>query len=296
MAGVKRELALIADRVEDRWRPAPEIIAARKAEYARVKAAAAGGLNIIHLPDDKPFMVIVFGDEHLDNPGTDIELFEKWWFALNRDKRITGISMGDVLDSWIKPLAHLYAYTETPAPEGWQVLDYYLDERGQDLDLSVGGNHDAWAGANDLLAMMMAKHGVIHRNTSLRAGYRTPKGRVITVNARHSWPGRSQWNEVHALKKAARMGVRDNILLGGHTHVSGETMEKDPVTGKITFCYQVASFKIVDDYADQLGLMDRHTAPAVALVIDPRRADDDPDMVKHFFCPDLGKKYLKSIS
>ena len=82
------------------------------------------------------------------------------------------------------------------------------------------------------------------------------------------------------------MGVRDTILIGGHTHVSGESTERDPVTGKITFCYQVASFKLVDDYADTLGLMDRHISPAVALVIDPRRDDSDPELVKHFYDPE----------
>lgn len=138
----------------------------------------------------------------------------------------------------------------------------------------------------------MEKHGVLHRNNSLRVRYRSPKGREITVHGRHSWAGRSQWSEVHALKKAARLGVRDTILLGGHTHVSGEGLEKDPVTGKYTFVYQVASFKLIDDYADTLGLLDRHTSPAVALVIDPRRPDNDPELVKHFYDPEPAAAYL----
>lgn len=189
------------------------------------------------------------------------------------------------IDSWVKPLAHLYAYSETPAPEGWILLEHYMDQIGEHLDCSVGGNHDTWAGSNDVLAMIMEKHGVMHRANSLRVAYRTPSGREVTINARHSWPGRSQWSEVHALKKAARLGIRDNILLGGHTHVSGEGMEKDPMTGRLTFVFQVAAFKTVDDYADTLGFHDRHVSPAVFLVIDPRRPDTDPELVKHFHDP-----------
>jgi hypothetical protein len=276
-----------------RWRPGEEIVAARKAEFERVKASGptANG-NIIHRPDDGPFMLVPLGDPHLDSPGTDLNLWERWIAALDRAKHRTGILMGDVLDNWVKPLAHLYSTSEIPAPEGWILLQHYLETMGSDLDISVGGNHDAWSGHSDVLAMLMEQYGVLHRGNSIRATYRTRSGREITVNARHSWPGRSQWNEVHGLKKAARMGVRDTILLGGHTHVSGEAVEKDPMTGKLSFCFQIASFKTQDDYADALGFLDRHVSPAVALVIDPRRADSDPELVKHFHAPEPAADYL----
>jgi hypothetical protein len=276
-----------------RWRPGAEIVAARKAEFERVKASGpkADG-NIIHLPDDGPFMLVPLGDPHLDSPGTDLCLWERWTSILDRRKHRTGILMGDVLDNWVRPLAHLYSTSETPAPEGWILLQHYLEAMGSDLDISVGGNHDAWSGHSDVLAMLMEQYGVVHRANSIRVHYRTRSGREITVNARHTWPGRSQWSEVHALKKAARMGIRDTILLGGHTHVSGEGLEKDPMTGKFSFVYQLAAFKTEDDYADTLGFLDRHTSPAIALVIDPARADNDPELVKHFFDPQEGAEYL----
>jgi DNA-binding Lrp family transcriptional regulator len=276
-----------------RWRPGADIVAARKAEFERVKASGpkASG-NVIHLPDDGPFMVIPLGDLHLDSPGTDLELFEKWIALGNRQKRRTFILLGDVLDNWIKPLAHLYSTAETTAPEGWILLQHYLEQFGPDLDFSVGGNHDAWSGHSDVLGMLMDQYGVLHRGDSIRVTYRARGGRELTINARHSWPGRSMWNEVHGLKRAARMGVRDTILLGGHTHVSGEALEKDPMSGRLTFCYQVASFKTQDDYADQLGFLDRHVSPAVALVIDPRRSDSDPELVKCFHDPAPASDYL----
>lgn len=278
-----------------RWRPGEEIVAARKAEFERLQASVRYDGNLIHRPDDGPFCLLAFGDEHLDNPGTDLKLWEHWISFLDRSGHVTGWSMGDVLDSWLKVLAHLYGQAETTAPEGWILLEHYLDQIGEHLDCSVGGNHDAWSGNNDVLGMMMDRHGVMHRSTSLRVRYRCPSGREITVHGRHSWPGRSQWSEIHALKKAARLGVRDTILLGGHTHVSGESVEKDPVTGKYTFVYQVASFKLIDDYADTLGLLDRHTSPAIALVIDPRRADNDPELVKHFYDPEPAVAYLQFL-
>lgn len=292
-------LGLTKPRTEanpSRWRPGAEIVAARKAEFERVKNSGprANG-NVIHLPDDGPFMLVPLGDPHLDSPGTDLNLWERWTNVLDRSKHRTGIMMGDVLDNWVKPLAHLYSTSETPAPEGWILLQHYLEQMGEDLDISVGGNHDAWSGHSDVLGMLMEQYGVLHRPNSIRVIYRTPSGREITVHARHTWPGRSQWSEVHALKKAARLGIRDTILLGGHTHVSGEGLEKDPMTGKITFVYQLAAFKTEDDYADTLGFLDRHTSPALALVVDPRLPDHDPDLVKHFFDPHRGAEHLSYL-
>jgi hypothetical protein len=276
-----------------RWRPADEIIARRKGEFRRVSQAGPGsGHNILHLPDDGPFGLIAFGDLHLDNPGTDLSLFEYWANHLNRDKHVHGALLGDVLDNWVKPLAFLYAQAETTAPEGWILFEHYLDQMAPDLDLSVGGNHDAWSGSNDLLGRMMEERGILHRGTSLRATYRTKGGRELTMNLRHSWPGRSMWNEVHGMKRAARMGVRDTVLLGGHTHISGESIEKCPLTKRLTWCVQVASFKSIDDYADDLGLSDRSNSPAVFLVIDPRRSDLDPELVKVFHDPEAGRAYL----
>lgn len=275
-----------------RWRPGEEIVAARKAEFERLQRSIRYDGNLIHLPDNLPFLLLVLGDEHLDNPGTDLKLWERWIGFLDRAKHITGWSMGDVLDNWVRVLSHLYALAETTAPEAWVLFQHYMEQIGEHLDCSVGGNHDQWNGANNVLAMEMEKYGVLHRDNSLRVRYRGPNGREITVHGRHSWPGRSQWSEVHALKRAARLGVRDTILLGGHTHVSGESVEKDPTTGKYTFVFQVASFKLIDDYADTLGLLDRHTSPGIALVIDPRRADNDPELVKHFYDPEPAAEYL----
>jgi transposase-like protein len=275
-----------------RWRPGDEIVAARKAEFERLEASVRYDGNIIHRPDNGPFAIFALGDEHLDNPGTDLKLWERWIGFLDRAKHVTGWSMGDVLDNWVKPLAFLYGTAQTTAPEGWILLEHYMEQIGEHLDVSVGGNHDSWNSGENVLAAIMQRHGVLHRGNSARVRYRCPSGREITVHGRHSWPGRSMWSEVHALKRAARMGIRDTILLGGHTHVSGESVEKDPVTGRYTFVYQVASFKLIDDYADTLGLLDRHTSPAIALVIDPRRPDNDPELVKHFFAPEPAADYL----
>lgn len=285
-----------AEANASRWRPGAEIVAARKAEFERYKSPGDGrNATTIHMADDKPFCIVALGDPHLDSPGTDLELWERWINILDHTKHIHGWGGGDWLDNWVKPLQFLYATSETPAPEGWILLEHYLEQIGPHLLASVSGNHDDWSGHSDVLGMLMRKHGVTHRAKSLRVILKTPGGNEVSISSRHRWNGRSMWNEVHALKKAARMGMRDNILLGFDKHVSGDTIEKDPMYGGLTFCYQVAAFKVVDDYADDNGFLDRHVSPAVALVIDPRKPPTSPERVKHFYEPEPAVAYLKMV-
>jgi hypothetical protein len=285
-----------AEANPSRWRPGAEIAAARKAEFERYKTPGDGrNATLIHLADDKPFCLVAIGDPHLDSPGTDLELWERWINILDHTKHVHGFGGGDWLDNWVKPLQFLYATSEIPAPEGWILLEYYLDQIGPHLIASVSGNHDDWSGHSDVLGMLMRKHGVTHRQKSLRVILRTPGGHEVSISARHRWPGRSMWNEVHGIKRAARMGMRDNILLGFDKHISGDTIEKDPLTGLLTFCYQVAAFKVVDDYAEDHGFLDRHVSPAVALVVDPRKPVTSPERVKHFYEPEPAVAYLRMV-
>lgn len=278
-----------------RHRIGDEIIQARKAEFERVHGARPDRQTLIHLADDGPFLLACLGDPHLDNPGTDLRLWERWCAILDYRQHRHGIALGDWLDNWVRPLAFLYAQAEITAPEGWVMLEHYLDQIGEHLIASVAGNHDDWSGQSDVLGGLMRKHGVAHRSKSLRVVLRTPGQFETSVHMRHRWSGRSMWNEVHAMKKAARMGVRDNILLGGDKHISGDTIEKDPMSGMLTFCYQVGAFKLIDDYADDLGLLDRQTSPAVALVVQPQLPITSPERVKHFYEPEPAADYLKFL-
>lgn len=279
-----------------RWRPGAEIVQARKAEFERLKASGDGRtIRKIHLADDKPYAVFFLGDPHLDNPGTDLNLWERWIAPLNYRKGIYGFGLGDWLDNWLRVLGHLYSTAETTAPEGWILLEHYLEQIGEHLIASVAGNHDDWSGHSDVLGMLMAKYDVVHRSKSLRVALIGRNGRELRISSRHRWTGNSMWNEVHALKKAARLGQRDNILVGGDKHVSGDGREKDPDTGMITHCYQVAAFKLIDDYADDKGFLDRHVSPAIAAVIDPARPDTDPELVKHFYEPEAAVDYLAHL-
>lgn len=279
-----------------RWRPFAEIVAARKAEFGRVKDAGDGRkLHTVHMADDGPYCLIALGDPHLDSPGTDLNLWERWIGYLDADRHVFALLLGDWLDNWVGKLQFLYGASETPAPEGWILLQGYLDQIAPHSLASVSGNHDDWSGYTDLLSHLMSVRGVLHRNTSLRVALTGPNGRAVSIGMRHRFSGRSQWNPAHAVMKAAQMGWRDTLLVGGDKHISGDGLVRDPDTGKLTWAYQVAAFKVLDDYGDQLGLRDQHVSPAVAFVVDPRRADTDPQLVTAFHDPAAAVDYLNFL-
>ena len=274
--------------------PFKEIREKRLKEFSRQKRAGNWRkVRPVKLAHNEPYCIIFIGDPHLDNPGTDIELFEKWTSRLDASRNIYGFGLGDWLDEWLRVLSFLYAKSETTAPEGHEMLRHYLGQIGPHMIGSVSGNHDDWSAALDFI---MREAGVInHRKHAVRIGIKSKNGRMVTVGARHRFPGHSQWNTVHGIMKAAKMGWRDHILVGGDKHISGDAKVKDPDTGFITHCYQVAAFKIYDDYSEEKGFLDHHISPAIACVVDPSKKDDDPSLIEPFYCPDAAILYLEAL-
>jgi hypothetical protein len=89
------------------------------------------------------------------------------------------------------------------------------------------------------------------------------------------------------------MGWSDNVLTCGHTHVSGYQVVKSPSTGLISHALQVASFKIMDSYADKLGLDDKNIFNCPVTIVDPRYDDDDNRLITTIFNPETACRYLK---
>lgn len=273
-----------------------DLIAARKAEFERRRRHGDWRKPVlVDLRRPGPFMLVALGDPHLDNPGSDLDLWERWTGVLDRHAGIYGVCIGDYLDNWVRVLGHLYGESSTTAPEGWTLLEHYLETMGRDLIGSCSGNHDDWSGASDLLGRLMRERGVVHRHFGLRLALRSPGAEPVTVAMRHVFRGRSMYNPAHGVARGAREGWRDDVLLGGHIHVSGDQKVVDPGTGHISHCFQLGAFKRFDSYVDAQGFVGHHLAPGVALVIDPARPSTDPQRVAHFYDPEAAVGYLGSL-
>ena len=135
----------------------------------------------------------------------------------------------------------------------------------------------------------------VYKSHGARIELRFPNGNTTIINARHDWPGHSQYNPAHGPAKAIQRGVTDHIVIAGHKHITGYQILKNPLSGVISHALRVASYKIHDDYANALGLPDQNISPAVLTIIDPEKNQNDPGMINVFHDVDSGVEFLKFL-
>lgn len=270
---------------------AAELLARRETDFERKhRAKVARKLIPVDIRLHGPVGIAHMGDTHLDDDGTDIAKVRRHVDVLSRTDGMLVGNVGDLQNNWVGRLAHLYGQQSLSAAEAW-VLVEWLVRRVPWLYL-VGGNHDVWSGAGDPLKWIAKHSGQVYEPHGARMGLRFPNGKEVRINARHNWPGHSQWNAAHGVGKAIQMGVRDHIVTCGHTHVSGYMPLKDPANGLISHGLQVASYKTYDRYADERALRDQTIFMCPVTIIRPEFADDDPRLVTTFFDPEEAAEYL----
>lgn len=273
---------------------ADELLIQRAKAFTR-KAAAKQARHLIPVRVNihGPVGIAHMGDTHVDDDGTDIEKVQRHVDVLKRTEGMLVGNVGDYQNNWVGRIAHLYGQQSLSAKEAWVLVEWLIKSM-QWLYL-IGGNHDAWSGAGDPLKWISSHSGQLYEPNGARLGLEFPNGRQIRVNARHNWPGHSQWNAAHGVSKAAQMGWRDHVLTCGHTHVSGYQVVKDPASGLISHALQVASYKTYDRYAEEKALRDQTIFMCPVTVIRPEFADDDPRLITTFFDPESAADYLKYL-
>lgn len=222
-----------------------------------------------------------------DDDGCDIIALERHVEIVNKTKGMFAGNVGDTTNNWVGRLARLYANQATTASDAWRIAEWFV--KSVPWLYMIAGNHDMWSGAGDPLRWMMSQPD-IYTPSQARLELQFMNGTVVRINARHDFVGRSEWNPVHALMKAASRGFRDHLFIAGHTHQSGYGLLKDPDSGIVMHCLRVAGYKVIDHYAKERGFLDSHISPCVVTVIDP---DADPaGMIQVFHDPELAADYL----
>lgn len=259
-----------------------QIIERRKKQFEiKDRAKIARRLIQVKVKIDGPIGITHLGDPHVDDDGTDIHAIEKHIRIINDTKGFFGGNVGDQQNNWIGRLAALYGQQATSQQEAWALTEWMVTS--VQWIYILGGNHDVWSGAGDPLKWMLKNQQGVFENWGARLNLLFPTGKQIRINARHDFPGHSQWNSVHGVSKAAQMGWRDHILTAGHKHTSGYQVLKCPSTGLISHALRVAGFKKWDRYAEQLNLPDQNISPSFSTIIDPQYADDDPRLITTIF-------------
>jgi transposase len=240
----------------------------------------------------RPFRLKIFGDPHLDADGCNFELFERHWLDMDASKGVYGICVGDWFNNWLRALAHLWKGEGDPS-DAWLCLEYLMEQRGDALIAACSGNHDDWThGPADPVDLLMKKYGVIYRTGAVRValGFGEDMGPIFMA-IRHKWRGHSMYSAAHGILRAGLWGWRDHLMVGGHIHQDEPRMLSFPDGFRAHVC-QVSAFKQYDDFKDVHGFQGPVISPCWELVIDPRRADSDPEKIKIFWDMDAAQGYL----
>ena len=271
---------------------AEEIIEWKMEDFHRIQDYEASRKEIIvHVNTPGPIAIVHLGDPHLDDDGCE-------WPSLMRDietiERTPGMmcaNIGDSTNNWVGRLAHLYGQQSTTAREAWTLAQWLFVRLRKKWLYLIAGNHDCWSGDGDPLRWITESIGALYESSEVRLKLRFPNGHDVVINARHDFAGGSIYNPAHGPMKAMQFGTRDDVLICGHKHKSGYGVLKDPETGKICHCIQVASYKKYDRYAREKGFRDQNISPCVVTVIDPT-ATEPADLVQVFWSAQRAAEYL----
>jgi hypothetical protein len=261
------------EKLPDKLPTADELIASRLKQFAKRDAyEKASKLIKVKVNVEGPIGIVHFGDPHIDDDGSDMPLLKRHVEIVRKTPGMFGANIGDYNNNWVGRLAALYGKQSVKAAEA-TVLVRWLIGALKWLYL-IGGNHDAWSGEGSAIEWFAAQDGALFRRDGARLALQFPNGTEIRINARHSWPGRSQWNPAHGEAKSAMMGAKDHIILGGHTHTCGYNVVFDETTDILSHCIQVGSYKVYDDFAKQCGFRNGNFSPAVVTIIDPHAKNE----------------------
>jgi hypothetical protein len=267
---------LINDRI-NKYRIKNDYVA--KTDLIKVKINVDGPIGIAH-----------FGDPHVDDDGTDLEMLLNHSKIVNDTDGMFAGNVGDIQNNWVGRISHLYSQQSTSAADSWRLAEHFVSSVPW-LYL-VGGNHDVWSGSGDPLEWIMSHQGGVFKNWGVRLNLVFPNKKEVRINCRHDFKGHSMWNTVHGASKAIQMGWRDHVLTCGHTHVSGYQVLKDPSSGLISHALRIGSYKIHDRYAMEKGLPDQNIFVCPVTIIDPQYADNDPRLITTIFDPAEASEYL----
>jgi hypothetical protein len=277
----------------DSCEPISELIARKAAQFKR-EGDVRSFNKLVHIGVKArgPVAIAAVGDPHVDDDGCDVQ-------RLVDDMRVIGVTegmyalhLGDITNNWVGRLGRLYAHQSTKASDGIRLAEHIFS-LAPPLAV-VAGNHDLWNEGMSWLRFCVQQAGVdasLLQPHGVRMELAFPGGKTLRIHARHDFPGHSQYNPVHGLRKEHLFGMRDHINIAGHKHIDSYSVVPSP-DGYMQHMLRVSGYKAHDDYAAERNLQPMKMAPTVALVIDPD-AQNPAELVKPFWDLGLAADYLR---
>lgn len=265
----------------------------RRIEQFREKVSTNDREKIIpiRVNVDGPIGIGFVGDPHIDDDGTNIEKVLQ--HAELFDGRNIGLfagNIGDITNNWTGRLAHLWSQQSTSAVEARTLATHYL--RLVNWLFFIKGNHDCWANGSDILSFILQNNAPAQRDSRMRLALRLPSGRNVKIFAAHHFPGKSMWSEVYGAAKRAQLDAANHIYVSGHIHTSGYTHGWNDAHSMMWHAIQVASYKELDRYAEELNLERKDIYCCPVALIDPY-AKSELNFIRFEFDPFEAVERLK---
>lgn len=267
----------LADGIEQK--PMPEVLppsdlpfnerleTMKRRNSMRIAHAKAQSWQTVRVPISGPYGLCWFGDPHLDDPYCDLSLLEEHAAICRETEGLFGCNGGDSINNWVGRLERLYGEQSATVSEGWELVEWLLNDLGINWLIWLLGNHDTWNYGKTIFDKMNA-HRVLMRDWDAKLRLVSESGEA-TVWARHDFKGSSIYNELHGLKRAAMIDEHADIYAAFHRHTWG-VAQGELANGRDYCLIRARGYKMDDDYALKGGFVQQEMGQSVVTVIDPR--------------------------
>lgn len=271
-----------------------EELVADKMEISRraKEADEARDLIPVNVNIDGPFGLLIFGDPHVDDDGCDFETLARHRDIAIEHPYILAGNIGDVSNNWIGRLGRLYGEQNVTARESWKLVEWLISPIH--WLFIIAGNHDLWSGHGDPLQWIAHQANSMYEAHGVRIQLLHPCGAKTRIACRHNYPGRSIYHQLHGPKRETFFGHRDHLIVAGHLHVGGDEGMVMP-DGVCAQLVRVSGFKVVDHYAQELGLKKAQIHPSALIIIDPREPETSRARVWCAPTVEHGVKFLDAL-
>lgn len=269
-----------------------ELIKRRIAEYnKKSEVFNREKLVGINVRTEGPIGVGFMGDPHVDDDGTDLgELFSHVDLFDGSNEGLFAGCIGDAANNWVGGLARLWSEQSTSAAEARALVTEFLN-RVKWL-FYIHGNHDIWNGGNNLIEAILGSNVGVAKEHKVRLKLNLPGGKDVKIYAVHGFPGKSMWSEVYGAAKRAQLDGTHHIYAAGHIHTSGYAHGWHEGNQILWHAIQIASYKKIDRYAEELNLEPKDLYNCPVALIDPN-ATSQLNFIRWEFDPHEGAERLK---
>lgn len=236
----------------------PEQVVERQRDlYARKRKKERAKQSQTIRFDYGPVCLAFQGDEHYGNSGCDIDHALEDAKIIAETPGMYAIKMGDLIDNFlIGYLQGENAKQSLSIEEQWECAKHQLNMMSGSVIGVVGGNHTGWSRSMTHLDPVrdIAPDEVLYDPHELQ--FRLKVGRTSKdVFLRHKFSkGHSQWNETHALEKAAKFShPGHDIYAAAHIHSGLHLKMFAKRGGGYGVAVQTDTYKKFDDYGDKQG-------------------------------------------